>query len=214
MKRLCAIACLALSTHVPADDTTPASPPATPPLIQPLNDTDARREVVVLTTSMGNIVIQLNDVAAPRTCSNFRKLVSTGFYNHTVFHRVIPHFMIQGGDPNSRGNDRRTFGLGDPGYTLPAEIGLKHVAGAVAMARLPDASNPQRASNGSQFYICAADCPSLDGKYTVFAKVISGMDTVNKIANAPRDKNDDPADRIEIQASLETKQQALEENPR
>jgi len=156
----------------------------------------------------------LNDVAAPRTCGNFRKLVSTGFYNHTLFHRVIPHFMIQGGDPNSRNDDRRTYGLGDPGYTLPPEIKLNNVAGAVAMARLPDTTNPQRESNGSQFYICVADCPSLDGKYTVFARVIRGMDTVNKIANAPRDKSDDPLDRIEMQASLETKQQALEENPR
>lgn len=198
----------------PPQDTTPASPPVTPPPSRPMDDTEAKQEVVVLQTSMGNIVIQLNDVAAPRTCGNFRKLVSGGFYNRTVFHRVIPHFMIQGGDPNSRGDDRRTYGLGDPGYTLPAEIQLKNVAGSVAMARLPDASNPQHASNGSQFYICAADCPSLDGKYTVFGKVISGMDTVNKIASAPRDKNDDPTDRIEMQASLETKQQALEENPR
>jgi len=201
-------------TPSPPQDSTPVSPPVPPPPVRPLDDTEAKQEVVVLTTSMGNIVIQLNDVAAPRTCSNFRKLVSNGFYNRTVFHRVIPHFMIQGGDPNSRGDDRRTYGLGDPGYTLPAEIQLNNVAGAVAMARLPDANNPQHASNGSQFYICAADCPSLDGKYTVFGKVISGMDTVNKIASAPRDKHDDPTDRIEMQASLETKQQALEENPR
>jgi cyclophilin family peptidyl-prolyl cis-trans isomerase len=199
-------------TPTPVQDSTPVSPPVAPPPAPHLDDADAKQEVVVLTTSMGNIVIQLNDVAAPRTCGNFRKLVSSGFYNHTVFHRVIPHFMIQGGDPNSRGDDRRSYGLGDPGYTLPAEIQLNNVAGAVAMARLPDANNPQHASNGSQFYICAADCPTLDGKYTVFAKVISGMDTVNKIASAPRDKNDDPTDRIEMQASLETKQQALEEN--
>jgi len=217
-----AVAATSLPTPAPADnptpsppqDSTPVSPPVTPPPLRPMDETEAKQEVVVLTTPMGNIVIQLNDVAAPRTCGNFRKLVSNGFYNHTVFHRVIPHFMIQGGDPNSRGDDRRTYGLGDPGYTLPAEIQLNNVAGAVAMARLPDSINPQHASNGSQFYICAADCPSLDGKYTVFGKVISGMDTVNKIASAPRDKQDDPTDRIEMQASLETKQQALEENPR
>ena len=168
-------------TPSPPQDSTPVSPPVPPPPVRPLDDTEAKQEVVVLTTSMGNIVIQLNDVAAPRTCSNFRKLVSNGFYNRTVFHRVIPHFMIQGGDPNSRGDDRRTYGLGDPGYTLPAEIQLNNVAGAVAMARLPDANNPQHASNGSQFYICAADCPSLDGKYTVFGKVISGMENVDQI---------------------------------
>jgi cyclophilin family peptidyl-prolyl cis-trans isomerase len=179
-----------------------------------MDEAEAKQEVVVLQTSMGNIVIQLNDVAAPRTCGNFRKLVSDGFYNHTIFHRVIPHFMIQGGDPNSRGDDRRTHGLGDPGYTMPAEINLKNVAGAVAMARLPDSTNPHRDSNGSQFYICVVDCPTLDDQYTVFGQVIRGMDTVNKIANAPKDKSDDPMDRIEIQASLETKRQALEENPR
>ncbi len=194
-------------------ETVPESPSVATLPPRPMSESEARTEVVVLETSMGNIVIQLNDVAAPRTCGNFRKLVSNGFYSHTIFHRVIPHFMIQGGDPNSRGEDRRTYGLGDPGYTLPAEIGLKNVAGAVAMARLPDASNPQRASNGSQFYICVADCPSLDDQYTVFGHVIRGMDTVKKIASAPRDKNDDPLDRIEMQTSLETKQQALEENP-
>ena len=179
-----------------------------------MGENEAKRQVVVLKTSMGNIVIELDDVAAPRTCGNFRKLVSNGFYNHTLFHRVIPNFIIQGGNPNSKSDDRRTYGLGDPGYTLPAEIKLKHVAGAVAMARLPDASNPRRDSNGSQFYISVAACPSLDGQYTVFGHVIRGMDTAIKIANQPHDKNDDPVDRIEMQASIETKQQALEENSR
>jgi len=194
-------------------ETTPASPPAAAPPPRPMDDNEAREEVVVLQTNLGNVVIELNDVAAPRTCGNFRKLVSSGFYNHTIFHRVIPHFMIQGGDPNSKGDDRRTYGLGDPGYSLPAEIKLPHVTGAVAMARLPDATNPHRDSNGSQFYICVQDCPSLDGQYTVFGQVIRGMDTVTKIAGQPRDKDDDPDDRIEIEATLETKQQALTENP-
>jgi len=202
-------------TPAPAStmETTPPSPPVATAPPRPMDENDAKQEVVVLQTSLGNLVIQLNDVAAPRTCGNFRKLVSTGFYNHTIFHRVIPHFMIQGGDPNSRGDDRRTYGLGDPGYTLPAEIGLKNVTGAVAMARLPDARNPRRDSNGSQFYICVADCPTLDGQYTVFGHVIRGLDTALKIANAPRDNHDDPVDRIEMQATLETKQQALAENP-
>jgi peptidyl-prolyl cis-trans isomerase B (cyclophilin B) len=179
-----------------------------------MDENEAKRQVVVVETSMGNIVIELDDVAAPRTCGNFRKLVSSGFYNHTIFHRVIPHFIIQGGDPNSKSDDRRAYGLGDPGYTLPAEIKLKHVAGAVAMARLPDASNPGRASNGSQFYICVAACPSLDDQYTVFGHVIRGMQTVNQIANLARDQHDDPVDRIEMEVSLENKQQALQENPR
>jgi cyclophilin family peptidyl-prolyl cis-trans isomerase len=190
-------------------DVAPPVVATTPPV---MDDVEARKQVVVLETSLGRIVIQLDDVSAPRTCGNFRKLVSDGFYNHTLFHRVIPNFMIQGGDPNSKSDDRTSYGQGDPGYTLPAEIKLKHVAGAVAMARLPDSANPERESNGSQFYICVADCPSLDDQYTVFAHVIRGMDKVKKIANLPRDAHDDPTTRIEMEASLETKKQAMEED--
>lgn len=138
----------------------------------PDNASASQEEVVVLQTSLGQIVIQLDSFAAPKTCDNFRKLVSDGFYNHTVFHRVIPNFVIQGGDPNSRSDNRAGYGQGGPGYTVPPEIKLKHDRGAVAMARLPDSINPQRESNGSQFYICVAPCPSLDDQYTVFGHVI------------------------------------------
>lgn len=191
-------------------DTAPATPPVVAPPPAPLTDTQAQKQVVVLVTSLGQIVIELDDVSAPRTCGNFRKLVAEDFYNRTVFHRVIPGFMIQGGDPNSKSDDRRNFGLGDPGYTLPAEIHLKHTAGAVAMARLPDKMNPQRESNGSQFYICVEDCPSLDGQYTVFGHVIRGLDTAKKIADLPRDARDNPNTRIEMEAHLESKKNALE----
>ena len=175
-----------------------------------MSEAEERRQVVVLETSFGRMVIQLDDVAAPRTCGNFRKLVSDGFYNHTIFHRVIPHFMIQGGDPNSKSDEKATYGQGDPGYTLPAEISLPHVEGAVAMARLPDAMNRQRDSNGSQFFICVAPCPNLDGQYTVFAHVIAGLEVAKKIAAQARDERDDPKDRIEIEANLESKKEALE----
>ena len=198
------------TTPPPAPDMAP-TPPAPPPP-KPMTEAEARRQVVVLETSFGRIVIQLDDVAAPRTCGNFRKLVSDGFYNHTIFHRVIPHFIIQGGDPNSKSDQRATYGQGDPGYTLPAEIGLHHAAGAVAMARLPDALNRNRDSNGSQFFICVGACPSLDGQYTVFGRVISGMDVVMKISEQPRDAHDDPNDRIEMQASFETKKEAVGDN--
>ena len=177
-----------------------------------MSEAEAQKQVVVLLTSLGRIVIELDDVAAPRTCGNFRKLVSSGFYNHTTFHRVIPHFMIQGGDPNTKSDDRTSYGQGDPGYTLPAEINLKHTVGAVAMARLPDKVNPQRESNGSQFYICVEACPTLDGQYTVFGHVIQGMDTASKIAGLQRDDRDSPIARIEVEARLETKKEALEEN--
>ena len=187
------------------------TPPPTP--VSTADDSNSQKQVIVLDTSLGRIVIELDDVAAPRTCGNFRKLVSNGFYNHTVFHRVIPNFMIQGGDPNSKSDDRSSYGQGGPGYTLPAEIKLKHTRGAVAMARLPDTVNPHRESNGSQFYICVADCPSLDDNYTVFAHVIKGMDVVDKIAAQSRDAHDNPVVRVEMEASLEPKSKALEDAP-
>ncbi len=182
---------------------TPTSPVITtnPPSVQ--------EQVVILETSLGRIVIELDDAIAPKTCENFRKLVSEGFYNHTTFHRVIPKFMIQGGDPNTKSEDRSTHGQGGPGYKLPAEIHLHNNEGAVAMARLPDVVNPQRESNGSQFYICVEDCPSLDNQYTVFAHVIKGMDVANKIANQPRDSRDNPLTRLEMEASLVSKNVAL-----
>ncbi len=196
------------TTHADVTPPTPVAP--APPAV--MDEDEAKKQVVVLTTSLGRIVIQLDDIYAPRTCGNFRKLVSDGFYNHTTFHRVIPNFMIQGGDPNSKTDERATWGQGDPGYTLPAEIKLKHVAGAVAMARLPDKVNPQRDSNGSQFFICVTTCPSLDDQYTVFGHVIQGMDVANKIANLERDERDNPTIRIEMEAALESKKQAVEES--
>ena len=187
-------------TAMPSDSSTPGS-----------EATRTQEQVVVLQTSLGRIVIALDDFAAPRTCENFRKLVSDGFYNHTVFHRVIPNFIIQGGDPNSKSGDRANYGQGGPGYVLPPEIKLKHDLGAVAMARLPDSVNPQRESNGSQFYICVAPCPSLDDQYTVFGHVIKGMDVATQIAGQSRDKRDNPFNRIEMEVSLEPKNRALEE---
>jgi len=140
-------------------------------------------EVVVLETATGDIVIRLMDADAPKTAANFRKLVASKFYDGTYFHRVIPGFMIQGGDPNSKNADPSDDGVGGPGYTVPAEIKLKHLRGSVATARQGDAVNPKRESSGSQFFIDLAPQPSLDaGGYTVFGVVISGMEAVDKIA--------------------------------
>jgi len=145
-------------------------------------------QVVVLETTQGRIVIQLDEKHAPKTCANFKKLVKQGFYNGTYFHRVIANFMIQGGDPNTKNAQPGDDGLGGPGYTIPAEIGLPHVRGAVATARLGDAQNPTKASSGSQFFIDLAKLSSLDqGGYTVFGQVISGMETVDKIAKFASD---------------------------
>lgn len=148
--------------------------------------------LVVIETTMGNITIQLFDDKAPKHAANFRKLAREGFYDGTTFHRVIPGFMIQGGDPNSKDNDRSNDGMGGPGYTIEAEIGVPHDRGVVAAARQGDAVNPERRSNGSQFYITVAPAHFLDGQYTVFGKVVEGMDVVDKIVAVPRDQNDNP----------------------
>ncbi len=128
----------------------------------------------IINTDRGTVVIELYPKSAPKTVDNFETLVKKGFYNGLTFHRVEPGFVVQGGDPDGTGT-------GGPGYTVPAEIGEKHLRGSVAMARTSDQVNPQRASSGSQFYICLAPQPFLDGQYTVFGGVIEGMDVVDKI---------------------------------
>jgi peptidyl-prolyl cis-trans isomerase B (cyclophilin B) len=125
-------------------------------------------------TSRGDIQLELNAAEAPQTVNNFVFLSCQGFYDGLTFHRYEPGFVIQGGDPLGRGN-------GGPGYVIPAEIGLPHVEGALAMARLGDQVNPKRDSSGSQFYITLAPTPFLDGGYTVFGKVVGGMDVVQAI---------------------------------
>jgi cyclophilin family peptidyl-prolyl cis-trans isomerase len=128
-----------------------------------------------ISTSKGDIVVSLDANAAPQTVNNFVFLANQGFYDGLKFHRVVADFVIQGGDPTGAGG-------GGPGYTIPAEIKLPHVEGAIAMARTSDEVNPKRDSSGSQFYITLAAQPDLDGKYTAFGKVTSGMDVVKKIA--------------------------------
>ena len=154
---------------------------------------------ILIKTSMGDIVIELFEKDAPKHTANFKKLVKSGFYNGTTFHRVIPSFMIQGGDPNSKDADRSNDGVGGPGYTLPAEIKAKHEKGSVAAARLGDQVNPNRESSGSQFYIVTGDASHLDGQYTVFGKVTSGMDVVYKIEKVKRDARDNPEEKVVIE---------------
>ena len=154
--------------------------------------------LVVIETSMGDITIELADSAAPKHAANFRKLAKEGFYAGTTFHRVIPGFMIQGGDPNSKDSDRTNDGLGGPGYTIDAEIGLRHERGVIAAARQGDEINPQRKSNGSQFYVTVAAANFLDGQYSVFGKVVKGMEVVDKIVAVPRDRNDNPIEKVVI----------------
>jgi len=149
---------------------------------------------VVIETTKGNIVFELLPELAPEHVKNFEKLASSGFYNGTTFHRVIPGFMIQGGDPNSKDDDRSNDGTGGPGYTIKAEFSQeKHVRGIVSMARATDPD-----SAGCQFFIIVADSTRLDGKYSVFGRVKEGMDVVDKIVASPRDSRDNPLEKIEM----------------
>ena len=145
-------------------------------------------KVAVIETNYGRIVFKFLPSRAPKTVANFEKLAGKHFYDGTKFHRVIPGFMIQGGDPNSKGSDRSTYGMGGPGYNVGAEFNKTHHGpGVVSMARSQDPN-----SAGSQFFIMVADNGGLDGQYTAFGFVQSGMDIVDKIVNLPRDANDDP----------------------
>lgn len=167
---------------------------------------DNAGDVALITVQIGDdthllpIIIEFYDADAPQTVANFKKLARKGFYNGIAFHRVFAHTLVQAGDPYSRHNDRSKIGTGGPGYTLPAEIHKKHIAGAVAMSRLGDKLNPARVSSGSQFYICIKPQPNLDGQYTVFGHVIGGMENVDKISTMPADSNDDPLDRAVIKS--------------
>ena len=145
---------------------------------------------------MGEIVIQFYAEDCPKATENFIKLANKKFYDGTTFHRVIPGFVVQGGDPQSKDSERSNDGQGGPGYTVPAEIKHKHKRGAVAAARLPDSVNPKKESSGSQFYIAVKALPSLDDNYTVFGEIIVGMDIVDKIVAVRKDARDNPIEPV------------------
>jgi peptidyl-prolyl cis-trans isomerase B (cyclophilin B) len=152
----------------------------------------------IIETKFGNIDLRFFPDVAPNHVNNFIELAKKGFYDGTTFHRVIPGFMIQGGDPNSKDADRSRHGMGGPGYTIKAEFNQKsHKRGTLSMARAADPN-----SAGSQFFICVADAPFLDRQYTVFGEVVSGMEVVDKIVNQPRDKRDNPLERVEMKVKI------------
>ena len=163
---------------------------------------EAKETKVLIKTSMGNITIMLYN-ETPLHKENFIKLVNESFYNDVLFHRIIQGFMIQAGDPNSKNaKPGEMLGNGGPGYTIQAEIipTLTHKRGVVAAARMGDQVNPKRESSGSQFYIVdgANGAHHLDGAYTIFGEVISGMDVVDKIAAQEKNKMDRPLTDIKI----------------
>src|SRR6266480_3424158 len=163
---------------------------------------NASNEVAVIKTSEGDMVVQFWNDAAPNTIENFKKLARSGFYDGTIFHRIVKGFMIQGGDPNSKDPGKESsYGQGGPGYKIKAEFNdHSHDRGVVSMAR---SSEPDSA--GSQFFICLAPVLRLDGQYTPFGKVIKGDDVLKKIGDTPvtrssTGENSKPAKRVVIES--------------
>ena len=142
-------------------------------------------------TEFGEITIELYSVDAPNTVENFKKLANSGFYDGLIFHRIVPGFVIQGGDPYTKDlSNKGKWGTGGPGWNLKAEFNKNtHLRGVLSMARSQDPN-----SAGSQFFIVLKDSKSLDGKYTVFGRVTSGMDVVDKMAAIRTDPSDAPID--------------------
>jgi peptidyl-prolyl cis-trans isomerase B (cyclophilin B) len=149
----------------------------------PMNSSN---EVAVIKTSEGDMVVQFWTDAAPNTVENFKKLARQGFYDGTIFHRIVKGFMIQGGDPNSKDPAKEnSYGQGGPGYNIKAEFNdHSHDRGVISMARGPDPD-----SAGSQFFICLAPVHRLDHQYTTFGKLIKGQDVLEKIGDTSVTKN-------------------------
>ncbi|MFB0515557.1 MAG: peptidylprolyl isomerase [Candidatus Neomarinimicrobiota bacterium] len=146
------------------------------------------QDTVLMETSAGVIKLRLHTDVAPGHCNNFKRLANFGYYDSTTFHRVVPGFVIQGGDLLSRDAVRANDGTGGPGYTIPAEFNPRpHVKGSLAMARSQDPH-----SAGSQFYIALRKLPQLDNRYTVFGEVIEGLNVVDSIAAAATDSKENP----------------------
>ena len=147
---------------------------------------------VNIETNHGKISFELLSELAPETVRNFEKLTKDGFYDGTLFHRIIPGFMIQGGDPNTKTDNKGSWGMGGPGYNVKAEFSSRsHLRGIVSMARAQDPD-----SAGSQFFIVTSDSAFLDRQYTVFGQVKEGMDVADKIVNMDKDGNDCPLEKV------------------
>ncbi len=157
--------------------------------------TDKQAPHVIVKTKFGEMELVLFPDLAPKHVESFLKLAQSGFYNGTIFHRVIPGFMIQGGDPTTKDPANRSkYGTGGPGYTIPAEFNrVIHEKGIVSAARTADPD-----SAGSQFFIVVDKAPHLDGQYTVFGEVVKGIEVVDIIVSQSRDTRDNPVERIEM----------------
>lgn len=183
----------------PAWAAKQAPDPKTQAPVQPPKMEEPKGLRAIIKTKHGEIQIKFFPELAPKHVENFIKLAKEGFYDGTIFHRVIPNFMIQGGDPNTKDHKKKElYGQGGPGYTIKAEFSdTPHKRGIVSMAR---AGEPDTA--GSQFFIVVEDSRFLDRKYSVFGEVIRGMGVADKIVNEPRDAQDNPTNRIEMTVKI------------
>ena len=188
---LCAFglfAAVAVKAEEPKTNATSAATAAAPA---------GPKEVAIVKTSEGTMVLEFFPEVAPGHVANFKKLASKGFYDGTCFHRVIKGFMIQGGDPNTKNDAAKdSWGMGGPGYTIKAEFNSKHHArGVLSMARTSDPD-----SAGSQFFICHGDAGFLDGQYTVFGQLIKGDDVLEKIGTTATEPPDRPIKRVNVES--------------
>ena len=166
---------------------------------RPLQAETPKGPRAIIKTKFGDIEIKFYPDVAPKHVENFIKLAKSGFYNGTIFHRVIPGFMIQGGDPNTKDTlKKEIYGQGGPGYAVKAEFSdIPHKRGIVSMARAADPD-----SAGSQFFIVVEDSRFLDRKYSVFGEVTKGIGVADKIVNLPRDERDNPRERVEMTVTI------------
>ena len=181
---------------------TPSTPAA--PSKETLLAPAPKKDVAVIKTTLGTIVFEFLPDVAPKMIENFKSLAQSGFYDGILFHRVIPGFMIQGGDPDSKNPNVKVLGGGDGPRKMPAEFTTKysHIRGIVSTARLGNDPN----SGSSQFFIMQKDNTSLDNKYTIFGRVLEGLDVVDAIAAVPRDQNDRPLKNVVMQkVTIETR---------
>ena len=161
-------------------------------------------DVVVMDIKVGKerdlrrVVIGLYDNAAPLHAENFKELARTRYYKGMQFHRAFPGTLVQTGDPYSRRGPNARTGTGGPGWTIPAEIRVPHKKGSVAMARLDTPVNPARVSNGSQFYVSLKPMPALNGQYTVFGRVLEGLEHLEEISRLNTDRNNFPLEKVVI----------------
>ncbi len=188
IKTVCAVVLMALFVFLPKNSNAKGA--------RDMEERKAPRAIIE--TKYGEMEIKFYPETAPKHVENFTTLAKQGFYDGTIFHRVIPGFMIQGGDPNTKGPDKSTYGMGGPGSNVKAEFSnIPHKRGIVSMAR---SQSPDSA--GSQFFIVVKDSNFLDGQYTVFGEVVRGMEVADKIVNLPRDRRDLPNERVEMKVKV------------